>query len=171
MQVILAERAGFCWGVKRAIDLAMAARQKANGIVYVLGHLVHNEAVVAQLDQRGIKVIEHLSEAEPGRAVLITAHGLDYKIVQKAKEDGFQVIDTTCPIIQKVHRFTRQFLLEGRQIVIIGHPDHIEVQGIMGVADGQAQVVSSIDEIEDLSFVTMAKLGVVVQTTFKVTQM
>ncbi|MBC8232116.1 4-hydroxy-3-methylbut-2-enyl diphosphate reductase [bacterium] len=171
MEIILAEQAGFCWGVKRAIEIAIAASQKSSNTLYVLGHLIHNEAVVQKLDNIGIKVIEHWSVAEPGSTVLITAHGLDYRIIRQAKEKGFQVIDTTCPIIQKVHRFTRQFLHEQRQIIIIGNPEHIEVKGIISYADGKAEIVSRIDEIERLNLGRSDKLGVVVQTTFNIPKM
>jgi len=171
MQVIVAAHAGFCWGVKRAIEKATSTRQKVDDIVYVLGHLVHNEEVVQQLEKMGIEVIEDFADAKQHSILLITAHGLDQKIIQKAKEEGFQVIDTTCPIVQKVHKFTRQFLDEGRKIVIIGHTNHIEVKGISSVADGQAQIVSSVDEIENVNFEGTDKVGVVAQTTFNIVKM
>ena len=171
MQVIVAAHAGFCWGVKRAIEKATSTRQKVDDIVYVLGHLVHNEEVVQQLEKMGIEVIEDFADAKQHSILLITAHGLDQKIIQKAKEEGFQVIDTTCPIVQKVHKFTRQFLDEGRKIVIIGHTNHIEVKGISSVADGQAQIVSSVDDIENVNFEGTDKVGVVAQTTFNIAKM
>jgi len=171
MKVIVAEHAGFCWGVKRAIEIATSTRQKVDDIVYVLGHLVHNEEVVRQLEKMDIKVIEDFADAKPGSRLLITAHGLDQKIIQEAKEEGFQVIDTTCPIVQKVHKFTRQFLDEGRKIIIIGHANHIEVKGIRSVADGQAQIVSSVDDIENVNFEGTDKVGVVAQTTFNIAKM
>ena len=171
MQVIVAEHAGFCWGVKRAIEIAASTRQKTDHTVYVLGHLVHNEEVVRQLEDMGVKVIEDFADAEPGSILLITAHGLDQKIIQKAKGEGFQVIDTTCPIVQKVHRFTSRFLDEGRKIVIIGHINHIEVKGINSVTDGTAQIVNSVDEVGNLNFEGTDKVGVVAQTTFNIARM
>ena len=171
MQIIVAEHAGFCWGVKRAIEIATSTRQKADHTVYVLGHLVHNEEVVRQLEKMGVRVIEDSADAKPDSILLITAHGLDRKIIRKAKEEGFQVIDTTCPIVQKVHQFTRRFLDEGRKILIIGHADHIEVRGINSVTDGTARIVSRVDEIENLNFAETDKVGVVAQTTFNIAQM
>jgi len=171
MQIIVAEHAGFCWGVKRAIEMATSTRQKTHHTVYVLGHLVHNEEVVRHLEDMGVKVIEDSADAKPGSILLITAHGLDRKIIQKAKDEGFQVIDTTCPIVQKVHRFTRRFLNEGRKILIIGHANHIEVRGINSVTDRTAQIVSAVDDIENLHFEETDKVGIVAQTTFNIAKM
>ncbi len=171
MEVILAEHAGFCWGVKRAIEMATEAREKAGTDVYVLGHLVHNEEVVRDLESNGINVVEDMDQVPPGSVLLITAHGLDYKIIQQATDRGFQVIDTTCPIVQNVHKFTRRFLDEGREIVIIGHSDHIEVKGISGVTDGRAQIVGDISELGQLRIAPDAHVGVVAQTTFNQNEM
>ena len=171
MQVIVAEHAGFCWGVKRAIEIATNTRKTEGNTVYVLGHLVHNEEVVRKLEEMGIEVVEDFTKAKEGSVLLITAHGLDYKIIQRAKRAGFRVIDTTCPIVQKVHRLTRKFLDEGRKIIIIGHSNHIEVKGINGVADGHAQIVGSIEEIENLHLEPRDKVGIVAQTTFNIIQM
>jgi 4-hydroxy-3-methylbut-2-enyl diphosphate reductase len=171
MQVIIAEYAGFCWGVKRAIEIATNIRQNEGNTIYVLGHLVHNEDVVHKLEEMGIEIVEDFTEAKEGSVLLITAHGLDYKIVQCAKRAGFRIIDTTCPIVQKVHRLTRRFLDEGRKIIIIGHSNHIEVKGINGVADGHAQIVGSIEEVENIYLEPQDKVGIVAQTTFNVIQM
>ena len=171
MEVILAEHAGFCWGVKRAIEMATQAREEADTEVYVLGHLVHNEEVVHHLESRGINVVEDMEGVPAGSVLLITAHGLDYKIVQQAKDRGFKVIDTTCPIVQNVHKFTRRFLDEGREIVIIGHREHIEVKGINGVTDGAARIVGDVDELEQLKLGSSQKVGVVAQTTFNEAEM
>jgi len=171
MQVIVAEHAGFCWGVRRAIETATTTRRNEGNTIYVLGHLVHNEEVVHKLEEMGIQVVEDFTEAKEGSVLLITAHGLDYKIIQQAKDAGFRVIDTTCPIVQKVHRLTRRFLDEGRKIIIIGHRNHIEVKGINGVADGRAQIVGSVEEIENINLESQNKVGIVAQTTFNVAQM
>jgi 4-hydroxy-3-methylbut-2-enyl diphosphate reductase len=171
MQVIVAEHAGFCWGVKRAIEIATTTRKKEEDTIYVLGHLVHNEEVVHKLEEMGIEVVEDFTHAKEGSILLITAHGLDYKIIQNAKDAGYRVIDTTCPIVQKVHRLTRRFLDEGRKIIIIGHSNHIEVKGISGVADERAQIVGSIEEIENIHLESQDKVGIVAQTTFNVAQM
>ncbi|HIE27166.1 TPA: 4-hydroxy-3-methylbut-2-enyl diphosphate reductase [Candidatus Poribacteria bacterium] len=171
MQVIVAEHAGFCWGVRRAIEIATTIREKEGNTIYVLGHLVHNEEVVHKLEKMGMEIVENFTEAKEGSVLLITAHGLDYKIIQRAKRAGFRVIDTTCPIVQKVHRLTRRFLDEGRKIIIIGHSNHIEVKGINGVTDGQAQIVGSIEEIENIRLKPQDKVGIVAQTTFNVIQM
>ena len=181
MQVIVAEHAGFCWGVRRAIEIATAIRKDEGDTIYVLGHLVHNEEVVHKLEKMGIEVVEDFTEAKEGSVLLITAHGLDYKVIQRAKDSGFRVIDTTCPIVQKVHRLTRRFLNEGRKIIIIGHSNHIEVKGINGVTDGRAQIVGSMqeptdafglrEETENVHLKPQDKVGIVAQTTFNVIQM
>jgi len=177
MQAILAKHAGFCWGVKRAIDMAMEARQKANDTIYVLGHLVHNEEVVRKLEEYDIKIVKSFKEAKPGSVLLITAHGIDYKIIQEAKNAGYEIIDTTCPIVRNVHNFTRRFLDEGRKIIIIGHAEHIEVKGINGVADNKAQIIGKPEEIEllklkvgDKPVPSFRSAGIVAQTTFNVSE-
>lgn len=166
MQVILAKNAGFCWGVKRAIDTAMAARQETDDTIYVLGHLVHNEEVVRKLEESDIKIVKDFGEAKPGSGLVITAHGIDYKIIQRAKDAGYNIIDTTCPIVQNVHSLTRRFLDECRKIIIIGHAEHIEVKGINGVTDGKAQIIGKLEEIESLELNAGDRIGVVTQTTF-----
>ncbi|MFQ6040989.1 MAG: 4-hydroxy-3-methylbut-2-enyl diphosphate reductase [Candidatus Poribacteria bacterium] len=171
MQVIVAEHAGFCWGVRRAIEIATTTRENEVNTIYVLGHLVHNEEVVHKLERMGIEVVEDFTRAKAGSVLLITAHGLDYKIIQRAKRAGFRVIDTTCPIVQKVHRLTRRFLDEGREIIIIGHSNHIEVKGINGVADGRAQIVGSVEEIEKINLKPQDRVGIVAQTTFNIIEM
>ena len=170
MQVILAKHAGFCWGVKRAIDMAMEARQKANDAIYVLGHLVHNEEVVRRLEENDIELVENFKEAKPGSMLVITAHGIDYKIIQEAKNAGYKIIDTTCPIVRNVHNFTRRLLDEGRKIVIIGHAEHVEVKGVNGVADLSAQIIGKPEEIELIELKAGDKVGVVAQTTFNVSE-
>ena len=171
MQVIVAEHAGFCWGVKRAIERAINIREEAQDTVYVLGHLVHNENVVQRLDAMDIKVVEDFTDAKKESVLLITAHGLDYKIIQQAKDAGFRVVDTTCPIVQKVHRFTHRFVDKGRQIIIIGHQDHIEVKGINSVTDGRAQIINNIQEVKNLHLMAQDRVGIVAQTTFNVMEM
>lgn len=170
MQVILAKNAGFCWGVKRAIDMAMEAQKEADEVIYVLGHLVHNEEVVSKLEESNIKIVEDFREAEPGSVLIITAHGIDYKITQKAKDEGYRIIDTTCPIVKNVHNLTRQFLNEKRKIIIIGHAQHIEVKGIKGFADGKAKIIAKLEDIEDLELKDGNKVGIVTQTTFNVSE-
>ena len=171
MQVIVAEHSGFCWGVKRAIEIAATTSKQEGDTIYVLGHLVHNEEVVHKLEEMGVEVVEDFTQAKAGSVLLITAHGLDYKIVQHAQDAGYRIIDTTCPIVQKVHRLTRRFLEDGRKIIIIGHSNHIEVKGINGVADGRAQIIGSMEDAENIHLEPQDKVGIVAQTTFNVAQM
>jgi len=170
MEVILAKHAGFCWGVKRAIDMAMKARKDVDDTIYVLGHLVHNEEVVRKLQEHDIEIVEDFQDANPGSILLITAHGIDYKIVQNAQNQGYKIIDTTCPIVRNVHNITRKFLQEGRKIIIIGHSEHIEVKGINGVTNNNAQIIGKPEDIKSINIKADDKIGIVAQTTFNVVE-
>ena len=146
MEIVQATKAGFCFGVKRAIHMAKAIRKSSKEPVYVLGHLVHNEYVVSELEREGIHLVESLEEVK-GKIVLVTAHGLDYKIIEQAKALGLTVVDTTCPVVQKVHKTAQKFKREGSVVVLIGHKEHIEVQGTSASVDQDIQIVEGADQM------------------------
>jgi len=161
MQIHLAEVLGFCFGVRRAIEQAEAALQEEGGVT-TLGPLVHNPQETARLESAGIHVINTPAEA-PGGTVVIRAHGARPEIFTELHRRKLHVVDATCPFVTKSQRIARQFAREGYTLVIVGHPDHPEVQGILGYAVGPAFVVTRPEEVAALP--ASIKPGVLAQTT------
>lgn len=158
MKIYLAKHAGFCFGVKRAIDMAT---KTAGRNVYTLGPLIHNAQVVKDLEKKGIKCAESLSEIPEG-TVIIRAHGVPPQTIQQAKNLGLEVIDATCPYVEKVHNITKKLQKEGYQVMILGERNHPEVIGVKGNSEN-AIVVEDVEEARKLG--CYEKLGLVSQTT------
>jgi len=156
-KVVLAKNSGFCFGVKRAIELALKTKEK----VYTLGPLIHNPQVIAQLEQEGIVAIDSIDDIERGK-IIIRAHGIPRSVIKRAKKKELLVIDATCPFVQNVQQIAELLSKEGYQVVIIGEANHPEVIGI-------ADRVKNPIIIEDVSEVSgigqFEKIGVVAQTT------
>ena len=161
MRIRRARSAGFCFGVRRALEHAGRAVE-AYGSVCSLGELIHNPDVVADLRRKGITVIDDLSEAR-GRPVLIRSHGVGPEVFNSAREQGIVIIDTTCPFVRRVQERAEDLTQQGYQVVVIGSAEHPEVRGILGWTGYRAVVVYGPDDIERLPFVE--KLGVLSQTT------
>ena len=161
MRVRRARSAGFCFGVRRALELAGKALEE-HGAVCSLGELIHNPSVVADLRGKGVAVIEDLSEAR-GRPVLIRSHGVAPDVFKSAREQGIVIIDATCPFVRRVQERAEDLTQQGYQVVVIGSAEHPEVRGILGWTRYKAVVVYDRDDIERLS--TVPKLGVLSQTT------
>src|SRR3989338_5384932 len=139
MKVKLADRIGFCFGVKRAINMAekaITARKK----IYSLGSIIHNSQVVGALAKKGLKSIKRLDEARDG-SILISSHGAPPEVFEKICVNGLEVIDTTCPFVLHAQRIAGKMAKEGYDIVIVGDPEHPEVKAIVGSASGRAVVV------------------------------
>ena len=164
MKVNISQHAGFCFGVDRAVKMCAQIDPKTPQPIFMLGNLVHNESVVEKLKKQGIKVIKSLDEADSG-TVIITAHGIYPEIYQEAKKKSLNIMDTTCPKVTVVHNLAKKLQTEGRQIVIIGDEDHIEVRGINGAVGWKATVIKSVEEITELDLLVETKIGVVSQTT------
>lgn len=164
MNIKVSKYAGFCFGVDRAVKMCAQIPDGAPRPWQMLGNLVHNEFVVAQLKKQGIKVIKSLDGAQEG-TVLITAHGIYPEIITRAKKLGLHIIDTTCPKVTLVHQLAKKLQSEDRQVIIIGDEDHIEVKGINGAVDWKAVVVASASEVEKVTLGPRTKIGVVSQTT------
>ncbi|SHF03583.1 4-hydroxy-3-methylbut-2-enyl diphosphate reductase [Desulforamulus putei DSM 12395] len=161
IEVLLANKAGFCYGVKRAIDMALTAAREKKGNIYTLGPLIHNPQVVQDLAKQGVKEIKNLDEAAGG-SVIIRSHGVGPEIFQQAKEKGLEIIDATCPFVARAQRAAHEMAEQGMPVYILGDPGHPEVQGILGWTLGKGIVVENADE---LSRVDHPKVGVVAQTT------
>ncbi len=161
MDIYLAEVMGFCFGVRRAIEQAEAALQDG-GAVRSLGPLVHNPQETARLEALGIGVIDRSSDADAG-TVVIRAHGARPDTFEELRARHLRVVNATCPFVQKSQRIAREFEREGYTLVIVGHPDHPEVQGIQGYVAGPTYVLSSPEEVDALPAAITP--GVLAQTT------
>ena len=163
MQVVLAESAGFCYGVKRAMDGVMQAARESGKPIYTLGPLIHNPQVIEKLESEGVKSVSDLSDISAGSIVVMPSHGVSKPVMDQARESGLEIIDLTCPFVSKVHRMAEQLVSEGYQVVVLGDPGHTEVKGIMSRAGEGAVAVS---RAEDLSTHELRKrAGVLAQTT------
>ena len=130
MKVLLAKDAGYCFGVRDAVNLAYETAEK-EGEVYMLGHIVHNENVVTELEKTGTKVIDDLNEVPDNKPILFRAHGTVPKIWDEAEKRGINIVDATCPLVTEIHEEVRKLAAENRCIIIIGDHGHDEVNGIM----------------------------------------
>ncbi|HEX9137069.1 MAG TPA: 4-hydroxy-3-methylbut-2-enyl diphosphate reductase, partial [Nitrospirota bacterium] len=157
----LADKAGFCFGVKRAISTAFEAA--AGGNVYCLGPLIHNPQEVERLRQAGVKTVEDFTSLRPGDFLIIRSHGVPPRVLVQASERGLQIIDLTCPFVGKAQRDAESLHKEGYQVVVVGEKKHPEVQSILGYAGDNAVVVETAEDVENLSL--LSRVGIVAQTT------
>ena len=169
MDVKLAKSAGFCFGVKRAVDLVYDEVQKNQGKIYTYGPIIHNEEVVKELEQKGVIIIPEgadLSGYEPG-TVIIRSHGVSRRVKEDLEHAGFSIVDATCPFVLKIHRYVDEYSEKGYGIVVVGNEQHPEVQGIIGWIHGDNYlVISGQDDLERLENFSGKKLCMVSQTTF-----
>ena len=161
MKIFLAKNAGYCFGVRDAVQLAYDTAQD-DGDVYMLGHIVHNENVVDKLDKAGAKVVETLDEVPNGKPILFRAHGTHVDTWKKAQEKNMNIIDATCPLVEEIHDEIKILEKEGRKIIIIGDHGHDEVIGIASQVKN-AVIVADPDEANALR--KTKKAGVVSQST------
>ena len=161
MKVLLAKDAGYCFGVRDAVSLAYETAEK-EGEVYMLGHIVHNENVVTELEKTGTKVIDDLNEVPNNKPILFRAHGTVPKVWDEAEKKGINIVDATCPLVTEIHEEVRKLAAENRRIIIIGDHGHDEVNGIMEQVQDSI-VVANPEEAKRLR--KMKKAGVVSQST------
>ena len=169
MEVNVAKTAGFCFGVKRAVDQVYEQTEKENGKkIYTYGPIIHNEEVVKDLRSRGVEVIhseEELAALTEG-IVIIRSHGVPKRIYDLLEERKLQDVDATCPFVKKIHNIVKKASEEGSHVIIIGNPEHPEVQGIMGWSLLPVTVIQDAEEAEQLSLPEEQKICIVSQTTF-----
>jgi len=161
MEIILAKSAGFCFGVKRATQMAFDAAGEHEQISS-LGPLIHSPQMVEKLEQEGIRVCHQVADI-PGGAVVIRSHGVTSQEISEIEQSGLEVVDATCPFVTKAQQYAAQLSNEGYLLVLVGEADHPEVQGIVSYAPGEVQIVATPEEAEGLP--KGKKLGVVAQTT------
>ena len=169
MKLTIAKSAGYCFGVKRAVNMVYQEAEEAKVPVYTYGPIIHNEEVVRDLKQRGVHVVRELKELEnlPKGKIIIRSHGISRREHEAMKACGFEVLDATCPFVLKIHRLVEKYSKEGYRIVIAGNEHHPEVEGILGWVEGQpAYTVTSQEDIEELPLKEGEKVCLVAQTTF-----
>ena len=164
MKITIAKSAGFCFGVKRAIDIALASAARSKDRVYMLGDIVHNENVVKNIERAGIKKTGKLNNPRIG-SLLIRAHGSSKKIIEKAGRLGLKIIDATCPMVKEIHNIAIDMDSRGYKIIVIGDYKHDEVQGIVGQIKHKAIVLQGLADIKKKVPKRMQKSAVVVQST------
>lgn len=168
MDIVLANPRGFCAGVDRAIIIVEQALEKFGAPIYVRHEVVHNKFVVDELKRKGAVFIEELEEVPPGNTVIFSAHGVSREVRTDAEARDLRVFDATCPLVTKVHNEVAKMRQDGKEIVMIGHKGHPEVEGTMGQSDGGMYLVEKPEDVDSLQVKDPAKLAYVTQTTLSI---
>lgn len=167
MEVLLAKSAGFCFGVKRAVDRVYELAQ-TSAKIYTYGPIIHNEEVVGDLEKKGVSVIEtkeELRQIKEG-VIVIRSHGVAKEIYDQIEQQGLECVDATCPFVKRIHNIVEKESANGKQILIIGNAGHPEVEGIMGWSSTPAMVAECAEEIEQIQCNPDQPVCIVSQTTF-----
>ncbi|MGE0415770.1 MAG: 4-hydroxy-3-methylbut-2-enyl diphosphate reductase [Acetobacteraceae bacterium] len=168
LRVVLAQPRGFCAGVERAIEIVERALKKFGPPIYVRHEIVHNRHVVENLRTRGAVFVDELDEIPPGAMTIFSAHGVAKRVEEAAAERNLPVIDATCPLVAKVHNEGRRYAGQGREIVLIGHAGHAEVEGTIGQVPGKVHLVQTVEDVATLDVSDPDKLAYITQTTLSV---
>ena len=169
MEIIKAKSAGFCFGVKKAMEVVYQQLEQAGELpIYTFGPLIHNEEVVKELEAKGVKVIENQQELEnlTEGIVIIRSHGVSREIYQIMEKNGLTCVDATCPFVKRIHRIVEAESARGKRIVIIGNDGHPEVEGIKGWCNLPATVLEGTEEAQNFTSDPKEKICIVSQTTF-----
>ena len=165
----LAKTAGFCFGVKRAVNTVYEQIEKGDKLIYTYGPIIHNEEVVKDLEEKGVKVIESeedIEKIEADATVVIRSHGTTEKICDLIKAKGANIVDATCPFVKKIHNIVAEKSEAGYHIVIIGNDKHPEVEGIKGWSKSSVTVINTEEEANSISISDDKNVCIVSQTTF-----
>lgn len=167
MEVTVAKSAGFCFGVRRAVDMVYGEAE-SHGKVYTLGPIIHNELVVEDLKKKGVFPIDSLEEVPPGKdaTIIIRSHGITKQAYEELEKSGLRIVDATCPFVKKIHNIVREKKREGCEIVVVGSASHPEVQGICGWCDNECTVIQTTEEAENFYCSGEKTVCLVAQTTF-----
>ena len=167
MEVVVAKSAGFCFGVKRAVETVYVEIEKGKKI-YTYGPIIHNEEVVKDLEKKGVVVLESEEELKALKegTVIIRSHGVEKRIQRLIEDNGLECIDATCPFVKRIHRIVEEAGKENKEVVIAGNSGHPEVEGIMGWTDADTTILESVEEAKQFEKKTEADICMVSQTTF-----
>ena len=178
--ILIADNAGFCFGVKRAMNMAWNELDKSDKVaIYALGPLIHNKQAVAKYEERGMLTVDTIEEIEKiesekvrrginaskDREMIIRSHGVSKSIYDEAKLKNIPIIDTTCPFVRKIHYLANKCFEDGKQLIVIGDRNHPEIIGINGWSSHSAIIAKNLEEISNISFETNKDYFIVVQTT------
>jgi 4-hydroxy-3-methylbut-2-enyl diphosphate reductase len=164
MEIKVAQNIGFCWGVKRALDITFKTLEDNKDKIYSLGQVIHNPQMSEKLSHLGLKIIKDINEIETGR-LLIRSHGVSPDLIKNTSQCGIDVVDATCPFVKHIQSLIKRLREEGYHIIIIGESEHPEVKGLIGYAQNQAVVINSVSQIEEHILGKNKKWGVVAQST------
>ncbi|MBC3874773.1 4-hydroxy-3-methylbut-2-enyl diphosphate reductase [Undibacterium flavidum] len=167
-EILLAQPRGFCAGVDRAIDIVELALAQFGAPIYVRHEIVHNAYVVNDLREKGAIFIEELDDVPAGNTLIFSAHGVSQAIREDAEKRGLKIFDATCPLVTKVHIEVSKMRKEGREIIMIGHQGHPEVEGTMGQSEGGMYLVETVEDVVNLQVDDPSLLAYVSQTTLSV---
>ena len=167
-EAVLANPRGFCAGVDRAIQIVERALEVHGAPVFVLHEIVHNQHVLERLRGLGARFVASLEEVPEGAVTVFSAHGVSDAVVDAASARSLQVIDATCPLVTKVHRQAVRYEDQGREVILVGHPGHPEVEGTRGRIAGEVHVLSTPEEVRALEVSDPERLAYVTQTTLSV---
>jgi len=166
MEITIAKKAGFCFGVNRAIEMARKVLNKKDRMVFSLGPIIHNPDFITELESEGLKVVNSIEEIEVDNGYfIIRSHGTTPDVIQKAKQKGLEIIDTTCPFVKKAQEAARDFFGRGFEVVIFGDKEHAEVIGINAHAKNNAKIIRREDDLKIVDF--LKPIGILSQTTQK----
>lgn len=168
LRVVLAQPRGFCAGVERAIEIVERALKKYGPPIYVRHEIVHNRHVVEDLRRRGAVFVDELDEIPQGGMTVFSAHGVARRVEELAQERSLPVIDATCPLVAKVHNEGRRYAAQGREVVLVGHAGHAEVEGTIGQIPGQVYLVQTVEDVAALTPATPDRMAYITQTTLSV---
>jgi 4-hydroxy-3-methylbut-2-enyl diphosphate reductase len=172
VKILLANPRGFCAGVDRAIDIVERALELFGAPIYVRHEVVHNRFVVDRLREMGAVFVDELDEVPADATVIFSAHGVSKAVQTEARRRGLRVFDATCPLVTKVHMEVARYARDARDVILIGHAGHPEVEGTMGRFDatpgGRIQLVENVEDVDRLDVRNPAQVGVVTQTTLSV---
>ena len=168
MEITVAKTAGFCFGVKRAVEKVYDQIATGKKPIYTYGPIIHNEEVVRDLEEKGVQVINSKEELEALKegVVVIRSHGVGREIYELLERQGLELVDATCPFVKKIHKIVREQCEAGRRVIIVGNEHHPEVEGIKGWGNEYTLAVESLEEFENLALRPDEKLCIVAQTTF-----
>ncbi len=165
MEIIIAKTAGFCFGVKRAVDLAYNESYKDN--VFTYGPIIHNTQVVKSLEKRGIKKVDNMNTIKDGSKLIIRSHGVTPDVYSQASDHNITVVDATCPYVRKIHKIVQRHSAQRDLVVIVGNKEHPEIIGIKGWATNKSIVVGSVDDLNEEMFEGDRPISIVCQTTYR----
>ncbi|MBQ1274582.1 MAG: 4-hydroxy-3-methylbut-2-enyl diphosphate reductase [Cellulosilyticum sp.] len=163
MKVIIAKTAGFCFGVKRAVEMAFSNADEKN--TYTYGPIIHNEVVTGELEKKGVYAIDHM-EGHQIDKLIIRSHGVSPQVYEQGKKENISIVDATCPYVKKIHHYVEKYNANGYHIIIAGNAMHPEIQGINGWANEKCYIAKDVEELKQIDL-PEGKFLLVAQTTYK----